>query len=96
MKLFGDSKYRILRQDRIGKYYISSIWKGTYTNVTGQPLIFETIKATYPKRRKIFFNAVCIQTATEREAMELHSALFIKYSKLWKNYPRKYKNKMIM
>jgi hypothetical protein len=42
-KLQNDRDYRIIKQEHVGPYWVSTVWLGIYSNIDGEPEIFETM-----------------------------------------------------
>ena len=43
-KLYGNKEYKIIKQEDVGKYWVSTVWLGIdHSFGEGKPLIFETM-----------------------------------------------------
>jgi len=73
----GDPQYRIIKQEDIDKYSISTIWMGLDMNMFGNPKhIFETMifinEGTEEEQQKDPLNLYQERYSTEEEAMKGH------------------------
>jgi hypothetical protein len=70
MRLSGD---KIVRQDEVGDYFVSTVWLGINHNFhpIGPPLIFETM--VFPSES--WRDLECCRYSTEEEALEGHERM---------------------
>ena len=77
-KLLSDDSYKIVKQDIIGKYFVSTVWLGFDHNFhLDYPIIFETM-VFYCKKDRPDFERDDIFMAryrTEKEALKGHKAV---------------------
>ncbi len=78
-KLMNDRDYKIIKQEDVGKYWISTVWIGlNYSwDEKAPPLIFETMVFTNDKDEQ-----ECERYSTEQEALKGHRAMVEKYKLL--------------
>ena len=72
----GDIHDRHLARDRVGAFFISTIFTGIDTELRGPPMVFETMvfkddNARQPRRQ--------IRNPTRAEALETHAAMVKEY-----------------
>jgi len=69
---FEDKEYQIVKQDRIGKYFVSTVWLGINHRFMrgGPPLIFETM--VFVDDEKDPLNEYQERYSTEEEAVNGH------------------------
>jgi hypothetical protein len=73
-RLFEDGDYKILKQDKIGKYRVSTVWIGLNMRFFGidPPLIFETMIFIEEGQEKDELDFWQDRYSTEDEALEGH------------------------
>lgn len=78
-RLFEDEKYTIVKEDRIGKYYIKTVWRGHDLDLfNAAKLIFETIAMDeeHPKNGKLSdLPNYKGMYSTEEQAIEGHNQI---------------------
>ncbi|MCP4668235.1 MAG: hypothetical protein GY849_17955 [Deltaproteobacteria bacterium] len=79
-KLFTDDKYKIIKQEDVGKYFISTVWLGVNYNFgEGELLIFETVVF---EGRDLGADLEMERYSTEKEAIKGHKKMVNRFKKL--------------
>ena len=81
-RLSEDKEYKIIKQENIGKYWISTVWLGLGHNFDdGVPLIFETMVFERKDGKVDFLALDCDRYSTLKEAEEGHKKMVEIWSK---------------
>lgn len=80
-ELFDDWSYKIVDQDVLGPYWVSTVWMGlNHQYLDGPPLIFES--AVF-RSGGTHCQLECIRHTTEVSARSVHKELVEKYGTVW-------------
>jgi hypothetical protein len=74
-----DFKYKVVQQDQVGKYWVSTVWLGLNHAFASKPMYFETM--VFLGEGVATDEQDCERYETEAEAKEGHKAMVKKYSK---------------
>ena len=79
-KFLSDTNYKIIKQENVGKYWVSTVWLGlNHQYGEGEPLIFETM--VFKGKES---DLDCERYTTEEEAIKGHQKMVKKYLSLTK------------
>lgn len=78
--LFEDLNYKVVKQQTVGKYYISTVWLGMDHGIFGdKPIIFETMVFNRSDSENDYLDREMQRYSTLEEAKEGHREMVKKY-----------------
>lgn len=73
--LLGDHDYKVVKQEKISDYFVSTVWMGVNMGYGGSLLIFETMVFDRSMKENKYSDLTCERYATEAQAFEGHERI---------------------